>query len=134
MAAPELHDNKTLDDVTYMTTTHTRVFKTSNFSRWMTSFSSLDLLPEIWTIKYFTVAVIKKKMPSISSPCQYMCTLMTFMNTASSAAGAKVRKGQCPVLYVEVLFVRAFDDVYFARHFQWLIRCDPSFKMTVSLS
>ena len=49
------------------------------------------------------------------------------MNTASGPPGSKMVEGQCPPLYAEGLFVRAFGEAYFVKHFEWLLRRDPEF-------
>ena len=47
------------------------------------------------------------------------------MTTGSDPPGTKVSAGQCPLLYVEGLLVRAFGEAHFKKHFEWLMRCDP---------
>ena len=35
-------------------------------------------------------------------------------------------KDQCPPLYAQGLFIRAFGEAYFVKHFDWLLRRDPN--------
>ena len=98
-----------------------------NFARWMTVFPALDLFLDNWTIIYFIAVAIKQTLPSTSSLSQYASTFIGLMNTASGPPRAKLSEGRCPVLYAKGLFVCAFGNAYFARHFEWLLRSDPEF-------
>ena len=53
--------------------------------------------------------------------------MIGLMNVGSGPAGTTVSAGQCPPLYAQGLFVRAFGKSYFQRHFDWLLRRDPVF-------
>ena len=108
---------------------HARNMKIPNFGRWMTIFPALELFLDNWTINYFIAVAIKQSMPSTSSLSQYACTLIGLMNTATASGppGTKLREDQCPPLYAEGLFVRAFGDAYFKKHFEWLLWSDPEF-------
>ena len=98
-----------------------------NFARWMTIFPALNMLLDNWTINYFIAVAIKQSMPSTSALSQYACTLIGLMNVASGPPGTILKEGECPLLYVEGLFVRAFSEAYFTKHFEWLLRFDPEF-------
>ena len=127
MAAPELHDDEIQDDVLDLATHHARNIKMPNFARWMTIFPARELFLDNWSIIYFIAVAIKQSMPSTSSLSQYACTLIGLMNIGSGPPGSTLKEGQCPPLYAEGLFVRAFGECYFTKHFEWLLRRDPEF-------
>ena len=59
------------------------------------------------------------------------CTgsLLALMNTASGPPGTPNDDPEaCPPLYAEGLWIRAFGEAYFERHFKWLLRNDPEFS------
>ena len=117
----KLGNNATLAAVTDMSTTHARDIKMPHFARWMAIFPVLDLFLDNWTINHFIAVAIKQAMPASSGLSQYACTLI-------GSPGAKLSKGQCPVIYAGGLFVCAFEKPYLIRNFEWLLRHDPEFE------
>ena len=91
----------------------------------MTIFPALHLFLDNWTHIYFIAVAIKQSTPSTSSLSQYTCTLIDLMNMGSGTPGTNVDKGQCPPLYTEGLFIRAFGEAYFVKNFGWFLRRDP---------
>ena len=127
MAAPEFGDDDTLDAVNDLATMHARNVRSPNFQRWGTIFPVLELMIDNWIINYFIAVAIKQTLSSSSSLVQYTNTMIGLVNVGSGPPGTTLTSGQCPPLYVEGLFVRAFGKSYFLRHFDWLLRRDPEF-------
>ena len=122
----DLHDDDAVDAINAMATTNARNIKMPNFAQWMTIFPALDMFLDNWSINYFIAVVIKQSTPSNSALSQYACTLIGQMNVASGPSGTMLKEGECPLLYAEGLFIRAFGEAYFTKYFEWLLRNDPN--------
>ena len=121
MAAAEFGDDDSLDALNDLATMHARNVKSPNFQRWGSIFPVLELMIDNWTINYFIAVAIKQTLPSTSSLVQYANTMIGLMNGESGPPGTALTSGQCPPLYFEGLFTRAFGESYFLRHFDWLL-------------
>ena len=99
-----------------------------NFAQWMTVLPALKVFLDNYTCIYFIAVAIKQSENSSAAINQSACSLLGLMNTATGPPGTlNDDPKRCPPLYAAGLFVCAFGEAYFERHFEWLLRNDPKF-------
>jgi hypothetical protein len=97
------------------------------FSRWLTMLLfNNDFIDHFWTI-YFLAIHIKcsKHHKSTSLARTYACQVLALMRIKSDAAIDDDES--LPVIYVVLLFVRAFSRSWFFDHFNFRMRTNPHF-------